>query len=89
MPQAESNTLVNNLNRMCVRTFSTTDIPPTGFSNEITETRAHDQFKENAERGRVVTVQRSNVAVKVFVLQLVHNRGVPCQTKWRPAEVFC
>ena len=40
-------------------------------------TRAHDQFKENTERGRrAVTVRRSNVAVKVFVLQPVHNRGV-------------
>jgi hypothetical protein len=74
MAQAESSALVNNLDRKCARTSSITDLPPTGLFM-----RAHDQFKENMERG--TQVRRSNVAVKMYELQLVHNRGVPCQRR--------
>ena len=40
MPQAESNAPVNNPDRMCVRTSSTTDLPPTGFSDGTTHASA-------------------------------------------------
>lgn len=36
MPQAETNVLVNNLDRMYVRTSGITDLPPAGFTDGTT-----------------------------------------------------